>query len=136
MDEELDDDLIKQFLPSSLADREDGSKPASSSVVPPAKRGFSAVYQPDVLQRIPKKKRSSIPALASLRETPASGEPEKKSVLLTRERLRQGLNDPKGLLDLIGPSTNALERTKRLELLKNSGLLKESKGAKKSFLRG
>ena len=133
MDEELDNDLIEQFLPSSLADREDGSGPTSSSVVPAAKRGFSAVSQPDVLQRIPKKKRSSIPALASLRETPASGEPEKKSVLLTREKLRQGLNDPKGLLDLIGPSTNALERTKRLELLKNSGLLKESKGAKKSF---
>ena len=57
----------------------------------------------------------------------------KKSVLLTREKLRRGLNDPKGLLDLIGPTTNALERAKRLELLKTSGLLSESKGSKKSF---
>ena len=42
-------------------------------------------------------------------------------MLLTREKLRSGLHDPKGLLDLAGPSTNALERTKRLKLLKGAG---------------
>ena len=42
-------------------------------------------------------------------------------MLLTREKLRSGLHDPKGLLDLAGPSTNALDRTKKLELLKGAG---------------
>ena len=133
MDEELDDDLIMQFLPSSPVSQGDGGKPTSSPVVPPAKRVSSAISQPSVLSRISKKSRSSIPALASLTPAPSSEVPVKKSVLLTREKLRRGLNDPKGLLDLIGPTTNALERAKRLELLKTSGLLSESKGSKKSF---
>ena len=54
----------------------------------------------------------------------------KKNVLRTREKLRAGLHDPKGLLDLIGSSTNALERTKKLELLKSSGLLSKTKGTR------
>ena len=45
----------------------------------------------------------------------------KKSVLVTREKLRAGFDDPKGLLDLVGPSTNALDRTNKLELLKSAG---------------
>ena len=44
-----------------------------------------------------------------------------KKTLMTRERLRAGLHDPKGLLNLVGPSTDASERTKRLELLKSAG---------------
>ena len=40
------------------------------------------------------------------------------------------MNDPKGLLDLVGPSTNALERTKRMELLKNAGISWDTKGGK------
>ena len=44
-----------------------------------------------------------------------------KKTLMTREKLRSGLHDPKGLLNLVGPSTDALERTKRLELLKSAG---------------
>ena len=37
------------------------------------------------------------------------------------------------LLDLIGSTTDALERTKRLELLKTSGLVIKNQGARKSF---
>ena len=44
-----------------------------------------------------------------------------------------GLHDPKGLLDLVGYTTNALERTKRLELLKTSGFMNKTQGARKSF---
>ena len=44
-----------------------------------------------------------------------------------------GLHNPKGLLDLVGSTTNALERTKRLELLKTSGLMNKTQGARKSF---
>ena len=48
---------------------------------------------------------------------------QKKRVHVTREKLRSGLHDPKGLLNLVGLSTHALEKTKKLELLKSSGLL-------------
>ena len=46
---------------------------------------------------------------------------EGKKWLLTRQKLRSGLHDPRGLLDLAGPTTNALDRTKKLELLKGKG---------------
>ena len=75
-------------------------------------------------------KRSKIPALASLSMLSSIADAEgaqKKRVLVTREKLRAGLHDPKGLLNLVGPSTNALERTKKLELLKSSGLLFSSR---------
>ena len=93
------------------------------------KRGVSQVVNWDP---IPKKSR--IPALASLSQlsTIAATEgTQKKRVLVTREKLKAGLHDPKGLLNLVGPSTNALERTKKLELLKSSGLLFNSQN--KSF---
>ena len=48
------------------------------------------------------------------------GGTSKKRTLLTREKLRAGMHDPRGLLDLAGPSTNALDRTKKLELLKSA----------------
>ena len=88
-----------------------------------------------MLSKIPKKARSRIPALASLHLLPGDdeeGRAVKKSVLVTRERLRAGIDDPKGLLNLVDSSTNALEQAKKLELLKNSGLLQKLKG-KSSF---
>ena len=45
----------------------------------------------------------------------------KKRILMTREKLRAASHDPQGLLNLGGSSTNALERTKKLELLKSAG---------------
>ena len=73
---------------------------------------------------IPKEKKSSIPALASLSSLSDMSEGSghtKKRTLLTREKLRAGLHDPRGRLDLVGASTNALDRTKRLELQKSAG---------------
>ena len=55
---------------------------------------------------------------------------------MTREKLRAGLHDPRGLLKMVGSSTNALERAKKMEILKSSGLMfgvnKKSEG-KTSF---
>ena len=91
----------------------------------PLKRGISAVLEQDEeLTVIPKKSISKIPALAALNRVPGSSNMSgsaKKSVLVTRARLRAGFDDPKGLLNLVGPSTSALDRTKKLELLKSAG---------------
>ena len=133
MDNELDADLLSQFLPEPSAPQNEGVKISPPKVG--AKRVFSAVEQADGLTRIPKKK-CTIPALASIRQIAGgveSGQSEKKNILITREKLRMGLHDPKGLLDLVGSTTNALERTKRLELLKTSGLMNKTQGARKSF---
>ena len=46
---------------------------------------------------------------------------------MTREKLRSGLHDPRGLLNIAGSPTNALERMKRLELLKSAGVEFDSK---------
>ena len=133
MDEDLDDDLLSQFLPGSSKsqDRDDKKSPLGLG----AKRVFSAVDQSAVFSRIPKK-RSTIPALASIKQfagSNESGHTEKKNILITREKLRMGLHDPKGLLDLVGSTTNALERTKRMELLKTSGMTNKNQGTRKSF---
>ena len=40
------------------------------------------------------------------------------------------MNDSQGLLDLVGLSINALERTKRMELLKSAGINLATKGVK------
>ena len=50
-----------------------------------------------------------------------------KRTLFTREKLRAGEHDPKGLLDLVSTSASALEHTKKLELLKASGYILTSK---------
>ena len=50
-----------------------------------------------------------------------------KRTLFTREKLRAGEHDPKGLLDLVSTSASALEHTKKLELLKASGYILISK---------
>ena len=71
--------------------------------------------------------------MASLQRVVSEGQvasPSKNNILLTREKLRAGLHDPKRLLDLVGSSTNALERTKKLELLKSSGLLVKHQGSR------
>ena len=134
MDEELDDDLLLQFLPDPKLHQAEAVK-RSPSRVSGAKRAFSQVTQSRSMARLPMTK-STIPALATIRHFPGVGETvqaEKKNILITREKLRAGLNDPKGLLDLIGSTTNALERTKRLELLKTSGLVNKNQGTRKSF---
>ena len=77
-----------------------------------------------VISIIAKKKRSKVPALASIEDLLGSDSVSgtvKKRTLLTREKLRAGMHDPKGLLNLVGHSTNALDRTKKLELLKGAG---------------
>ena len=66
-----------------------------------------------------------MPALASVAQVAAEGDLQntpKKKVLMTREKLRAGLHDPRGLVELSGSSTKALERMKRLALLKSAGV--------------
>ena len=133
--EEKDDELFAQFLPELGVV---GSIPAEEDLVvegiPHRKRGVSQVLTGSALTSIPKKKRSSIPALNVLTSLTGGEEGDSagsKRKLLTREKLRAGLHDPKGLLNLTGPSTNALERTKKLELLKGAGYEFNFKG--KSF---
>ena len=75
-------------------------------------------------------KKSKVPALASVAQVALGSElhnTPKKKVLMTRETLRSGLHDPRGLLNIAGASTNALERMKRLELLKSAGVEFDSK---------
>ena len=86
------------------------------------KRGVSVIADEVGMSQIPKRK-CTIPALASMgivSETGNTGLSAKKA-LMTREKLRAGLHDPKGLLNLVGSSTDALERTKTLELRKSAG---------------
>ena len=86
------------------------------------KRGVSAVADEAGMSRIPRKK-CTIPALASVgmvSDASNTGLSTKKA-LMTRERLRAGLHDPRGLLNLVGSSTDALERTKKWELMKSAG---------------
>ena len=126
-DDVKDKELFAQFFPISkpVVPEIKAAQPAQSEqvtkVADTPKRGISAITALE-----PIRKKSKIPALASLSQlsTIAAEEgAQKKRVLVTREKLRAGLHDPKGLLNLVGPSTNALERTKKLELLKSSGLL-------------
>ena len=131
--EEQDDDLFDQFLPehSTMAAGPLSSDAGQSfaGIVHPAspvsrKRCSSEIADNPSPQVILKKKRSSIPALASLCELSGGsdlGGAAKKRTLLTREKLRAGIRDPKGLLDLTGPSTSAIDRTLQLELLKSAG---------------
>ena len=133
MDEELDEDLLSQFLPGSSVAQDDGVRKLTPRVG--SKRVFSAVDQTEMMTRIPMKK-SIIPALSTFRHLADSSESNqagKKNILITREKLRRGLHNPKGLLDLVGSTTNALERTKRLELLKTSGMMIKNQGSRKSF---
>ena len=78
----------------------------------------------DALVALPRtSKRSKIPALSSIdRVAEALAGVSTKRALVTREKLRAGLHDQKGLLSLVETSTDALEKTKRLELLKTAGI--------------
>ena len=92
---------------------------------PPRKRVSSELT---TLERIPKKPRR--PTLASVQQVideDGFGSSSQKCALMTRERLRAGEHDPRGLLDLVSTSTSALEHTKRLELLKAAGFILNSK---------
>ena len=131
LDDEKDEELFSQFfpVPEPAVTKSPVGQPslpvAKEDPASPRKRGVSQITK---VAPIPK--RSKIPALASLSMLSSIADAEgaqKKRVLVTREKLRAGLHDPKGLLNLVGPSTNALERTKKLELLKSSGLLFSSR---------
>ena len=101
---------------------------------PKQKRGISEVIEDDVPP--PSLKRSrTIPALASVGLVSGSGDTflSAKKTLLTRERLRAGLHDPKGLLNLVAPSSDALERATQLELMKSAGVCFDDNRRKSSF---
>ena len=133
--------LFSRLLPepsppaTALVEAPQASKPSkapdSGLKDPSIKRSFSQMDEAWGVASIPKKTKSNIPALASLHLL-ANDDDEvrtiKKSVLVTRQRLRAGVDDPKGLLNLVDSSTNALEQAKKLELLKSSGLLQKLKG--------
>ena len=123
-DDEKDDALFSELLPVP--------SPEPEVVKTSKKRSIADVS--DVLQPIPKKSR--VPALAALHLVPgggADGQDPKKSVLVTRQKLRAAQLDPRGLLNLVGTSTNALERAKQLEMLKTSGWLHKN-ARKRSFV--
>ena len=124
-DEEFNKQLVSQFLPNPVEHLPEPRTKVPRFTASRLKRGVSALAQDEEMTLIPKRQ-CTIPALASILRVPGGGgdgTAVRRNVLLTREKLRAGLHDPKGLLDLEGPSTNAIERTKRLELLKSSGLL-------------
>ena len=128
--DEMDEALFSRFLPEPSPTCDEGDSEAIKTVLQgqdslirtgPAKRSFSQVEQSQSVHLM----RSKVPALASVAQVTAESDLQntpKKKVLMTREKLRSGLHDPRGLLDLSGSSTNALERMKRLELLKSAGV--------------
>ena len=135
----LDDELLSK-LPMPCSPVSDTEKILEAHVLPRSqvptiadstKRGISAT---NPLTVIPKK-RSKVPALASVAAVMSSdtvdGTPPKK-VLMTREMLRAAQLDPRGLLNLVDSSTNALERAKKHELLKTAGYRFNSQN-KRSF---
>ena len=126
LDDEKDDELFLQLLPepsSPLSEDEqqldEVAQILANADSPSKKRGFSAIS--DSLRNTGQ---STIPALASIprmQQLVELGCASKKQALLTREKLRAGMSDPRGLLRMVSSSTNALERTKKLEILKSSG---------------
>lgn len=129
-EETLDNELFSQFLPEPSpgpVNKASGEVDVDRS----RKRGSSLIAE---LEVITKKKRAlaALPDLAAL--DGGNAPTSKKKTLVTREKLRAGIKDPRGLLDLGGPSTNALERTKTLELLKCAGYRLDNEGKKTSFL--
>ena len=132
--EEQDDVLFDGWLPRSNTPEQKeivgtlavGPAGSADDASTSKKRGISTITGASgdsVPASIPKKPRSKIPALASLDQIVRHGHVgiSAKKAFFTREKLRAGISDPKGLLDLGDTSTNALERTKKLELLKSAG---------------
>ena len=130
-----DSELLDRLLPRLPEPDEDVHKIIEDAVLEgdstgtPRKRGLSEVVETDST-RIPKKKRSTIPALAAVNVDFGSGDSgvTSKKALMTRKLLRKGENDPRGLLTLVGSSSDALERTKRMELLKTAGYSFQTQG--------
>ena len=130
-----DSELLDRLLPPLPEPEEDVHKRIEDTVVEgdstgaPRKRGLSEVVETDST-RIPKKKKSTIPALAAVNVDFGSGNSgvTSKRALMTRKLLRKGENDPRGLLTLVGSSSDALERTKRMELLKTAGYSFQTQG--------
>ena len=126
LDDERDDELLLQLLPDPTSPlSEEDQQPdevaqiLASAVAPSKKRRFSDVDDP-----LRKMAQTSIPALASIprmQQLVELGCASKKQALMTREKLRAGMSDPRGLLRMVSSSSNALERTKQLEILKSSG---------------
>ena len=117
-DDERDNELFSRLLPEP-------SSPEPEPVESSKKRAFSALE--GALQSIPKKPK--IPALAPLQLVPgggADGQTAKKNVLVTRQKLSAAQLDPKGLLNLVSVSSNALERAKQLEMRKTAGLFQKN----------
>ena len=97
VDDKLNDKLFAQFFPEE--------KPVVDSTIPVRTRkreGLDVVEEAD-LSRIPKKKTRFLPVtdLQPITTGDGSGTSVKRNVLLTREKLRAGLTDPRGLLDLV-----------------------------------
>ena len=134
--DEKDDEMLLRLLP-------DPSPPPAVGQIPiddesqnqgklTRKRVFSAIEQSPVIPE-----ESSIPALASLsrmQELVDNGCITKKQSLLTREKLRSALKDPRGLLKRVSSSTSALEHAKKMEILKCAGVVfgKNKKGQGKT----
>ena len=128
LDDDRDDELLLRLLPqpdSTGPDDErlvDDVAPNLVDVnLPSKKRAFSSV---DELPSIPRL--SKVPALASIsrmQQLIEHGEASKRQALLTRQKLRTGMHDPRGLLRMVSSSTNALERAKELEILKSAGFV-------------
>ena len=90
----------------------------------------------DVSDQQSKPKRPRVPVLTSVERIAAEdgiGGASKRRALMTRERLRAGQHDPKGLLDLVDTSTSALDHAKKLELRKSAGFIFNSTSKKLSL---
>ena len=130
VEDELDAELLSQLPEPVSADSEEAASlvvPASTSTAeikgrfPAGKRSIASLSPKQT-----KPKRPRVPVLATVEQISAGdgiGGGSKRRALMTRERLRAGQHDPKGLLNLVCTSTNALEHTKNLELLKSAGYI-------------
>ena len=128
LDDDKDDELLLRLLPEPTSPFSDEGLQGDVTTLSRSvkgglsrKRRFSAT---DTRPSAPLM--SSIPALASvsrMQDLIDHGCASKKQALLTREKLRAGTHDPRGLLRMVSSSTNALERAKKLEILKNAGFV-------------
>ena len=130
LDDKKDDELLLRLLPEPCSplsegdpqeDADDAAQVLADVGGPSKKRGFSAIDAPSRVSY-----RGAIPALASIsrmQQLVDHGCASKKQALMTREKLRAGMHDPRGLLRMVSSSTNALERAKKLEILKSSGFV-------------
>ena len=132
-DDELDAELLSMLPEPVLAVSEKDVRmvdPVSMASVEieghvPARKRIVADLSPNPRNT----KRSRFPVLALVEQVTAEdgiGGAFKGRALMTRERLGASQHDPKGLLKLVSTSTNALEYTKKPELLKSAGFILNS----------